>query len=106
MLNSIFFVAQKEVKENGIKKIEEVFSNKGILVNIPSITIPKERLDINILDCLVETNLVSSKSEARRLIEQNGISFNQTKENDVNRVIDETDFKNGFIVIKKGKKYF
>ena len=33
----------------------------------------KEKLDINIIDLLVETNLVSSKSEARRLIEQNGI---------------------------------
>ena len=73
---------------------------------MPSITISKEKLGINILYLLVETNLVTSKSEARRLVEQNGISVNQTKETDVNRIIDESDFKKGFIVIWKGKKVF
>ncbi|MDD6878606.1 MAG: tyrosine--tRNA ligase [bacterium] len=85
---------------------EELFSNKGVSENMPSTTIFKEKLGINILDLLVETNLVSSKSEARRLIEQNGISINQRKENDVNRIINELDFKDGFIVIQKGKKVF
>lgn len=85
---------------------EELFSNKGVSKNMPSTTISKEKLGVNILDLLVETNLVSSKSEARRLVEQNGISINQTKENDVNRIINESDFKEGFIVIQKGKKVF
>ena len=85
---------------------EEIFSNKGMSENMPSITISKEKLEINILDLLVETNLVSSKSEARRLVEQNGIRVNQTKENNVNRIIDESDFKDGFIIIQKGKKVF
>ena len=85
---------------------EELFSNKGVSENMPSTTISKEKLGINILDLLVETNLVSSKSEARRLVEQNGISINQTKESDVNRAINEPDFKDGFIVIQKGKKLF
>ena len=85
---------------------EELFSNNGVSENMPSTTISKEKLEINILDLLVETNLVSSKSEARRLVEQNGISINQTKENDVNRIINESDFKEGFIVIQKGKKVF
>ena len=85
---------------------EELFSNKGVSDNMPSTNISKEKLDINILDLLVEINLASSKSEARRLVEQNGISINQIKENDVNRIINETDFKDGFIVIQKGKKVF
>lgn len=85
---------------------EELFSNKGVSENMPSTTISKEKLGINILDLLVETNLVSSKSEARRLVEQNGIRVNQIKENDVNRIIDKSDFKDGFIVIQKGKKVF
>lgn len=85
---------------------EELFGNKGVSDNMPSTTISKEKLGINILDLLVQTNLVSSKSEARRLVEQNGISVNQTKENNVNRIIDESDFKDGFIIIQKGKKIF
>ena len=40
------------------------------------------------------------------MVEQNGISINQEKENDVNRIIDKTDFKEGFIIIQKGKKVF
>ena len=85
---------------------EELFSNKGVSENMPSATLSKEKLGINILDLLVETKLVTSKSEARRLVEQNGISINQTKETDVNRIIDESDFKAGFIVVQKGKKVF
>lgn len=85
---------------------EELFSNKGVSENMPSTTLSKEKLGINILDLLVETKLVTSKSEARRLVEQNGISINQTKETDVNRIIDESDFKAGFIVVQKGKKVF
>lgn len=85
---------------------EELFSNKGVSNNMPSIKISKEKIGINIIDLLVETNLVSSKSEARRLVEQNGISINQIKVNDVNRIIDESDSKDGFIIIQKGKKVF
>lgn len=91
---------------NAKKIAEELFSNKGVSENMPSTTISKEKLGFNILDLLFETNLVSSKSEARRLVEQNGISINQTKENDINRIIDKSDFKDGFIVVQKGKKVF
>jgi len=85
---------------------EELFTGAGISDNMPSITISKEKLGTNVLDLLVEINLVSSKSEARRLVEQNGISINQAKENNVNRIINESDFKDGFIIIQKGKKVF
>ena len=88
------------------KTSEELFSNKGISDNMPTQTISKDKLNINVVDLLVETNLVTSKSEARRLIEQNGISINRIKENDVNKIIDDSDFKDGFIVIQKGKKVF
>ena len=91
---------------NAKKIAEELFSNKGVSENMPSTTISKEKLGINILDLLFETNLVSSKSEARRLVEQNGISINQIKVTDVNRIIEESDFKDGFIVVQKGKKVF
>ena len=85
---------------------EELFSNKGISDNMPTKTIKESELDINILDLLFNMELVSSKSEARRLIEQNGISINQEKENNVNRIITKDDFKDGFIIVQKGKKVF
>ena len=85
---------------------EELFSNKGVSDNMPSITISKEKLGINILDLLVETNLVSSKSEARRLVEQNGISLNQEKVQNVEKAITNEDLNDDFIIIQKGKKIF
>lgn len=88
------------------KTAEELFSNKGISDNMPTKAIKESELDINILDLLVKVELVSSKSEARRLVEQNGISINQEKENDINKVISKEDFKNSFIIIQKGKKVF
>ena len=94
----------KEFIEQAVSKCETKAS-KSITDDIDTITI-SNNLPITLIDLLLELNLVASKSEARRLIEQNGISINQIKENDVNRIIDASDFKNGFIVIQKGKKVF
>ena len=94
----------EEFIEQAMNKYEAKAS-KSITDDIDTITI-SNNLPITLIDLLLELNLVSSKSEARRLIEQNGISINQIKENDVNRIIDASDFKNGFIVIQKGKKVF
>ena len=40
------------------------------------------------------------------MIEQNGISINGIKENDVNKLITTNDFSNGELIIQKGKKQF
>ena len=85
---------------------EELFSNKGISDNMPTKTIKESDLNVNVLDLLVDMELVSSKSEGRRLMEQNGISINQKKENNVDRIITKEDFKEGFIIVQKGKKVF
>ena len=85
---------------------EELFSNKGISDNMPSIELSKEILDINIVDLLVESKLVSSKSEARRLIEQNGISLNQKKINSIEQTITNNDLSDNSLILQKGKKIF
>ena len=85
---------------------EDLFNNKGISDNMPTKTIKDSELDVNVLDLLVNMELVSSKSEGRRLMEQNGISINQEKETNVDRIITKEDFKDGFIIIQKGKKIF
>ena len=73
---------------------------------MPTKTISKDKLNINIVDLLVETNLVTSKSEARRLIEQNGISVNNEKVSSVNELITKDKLNERFIIIQKGKKIF
>lgn len=85
---------------------EELFSNKGISDNMPTTEFKSSKLDINVLDLLTEVRIVSSKSEARRLMEQNGISINQVKETNTDRIITKEDFTNGELIIQKGKKVF
>ena len=94
--------------EEFIKDAEDKYNakaNKTLSDNIDTIKFNGE-LPITLIDLLNELKIVSSKSEGRRLIEQNGISVNQEKENNVDRVITKEDFNDGFIVIQKGKKIF
>ena len=57
---------------------------------------------IGLLDLLVLTKLAASKGEARRLIDQGGISINGEKVSDVNLRLSEADLADS-IKIKKGK---
>lgn len=94
--------------EEFIKDAEDKYNakvNKTLSDNIDTIKFNGE-LPITLIDLLNELKIVLSKSEGRRLIEQNGISVNQEKENNVDRVITKEDFNDGFIVIQKGKKVF
>lgn len=88
------------------KTAEELFSNKGISENMPSIELSKTLLNINIINLLVESGLVTSKSESRRLIEQNGISLNQKKISSVEQIITDKDLKDNSLILQKGKKVF
>lgn len=88
------------------KIAEDLFDNNGISENMPTRKIKGNRLNINIMDLLVEAELVQSKSEARRLVEQNGISINTEKINNSNLIVSKEYFKEGFIIIQKGKKIF
>ena len=61
---------------------------------------------IALAELLTKSNVVSSKSEGRRMIQQNGISVNGEKVNDVSAIIGLNSFINNELIIQKGKKYF
>ena len=97
--------------EEFISLAEERYStvaNGGIPENIEEVEIDKSLVENGILltDLLVLTKIVPSKSEGRRMIEQNGISINGSKENDVTKQITVDVFENNALVIQKGKKQF
>jgi len=60
---------------------------------------------IDILSLLVKCGLAASKSEARRLVSQGGVSVNEEKVDDIAYVITEDMLSEG-AKIKKGKKKF
>ena len=94
----------KEFIEPAINKYEAKAS-KSITDNIDTIILSNE-LPISLINLLLKLNIISSKTEGRRLIEQKGISINQEKENDINRIITTDDLKDNSIIIQKGKRVF
>lgn len=80
----------------------------GIPDNIEEVKIDRSLVENGILltDLLVLAKIVPSKSEGRRMIEQNGISINGNKENNVTKIINIDCFKNNTLIIQKGKKQF
>ena len=94
--------------EEEAKKAEEasnaLFSGSGNLDNMPSTKI--ESTNISILDALLLSGLAPSKGQARTLINQGGISLNDSKVTDVTLMLSDNDFKDGYAILKKCKKVF
>lgn len=78
-----------------------LFSGGAESTGIPSKEI-KMAKDINIVDFLVQSGIVPSKSEARRTIEQGGIKLDGIKITDKDFMVEPADS----IMIQKGKKTF
>ena len=93
--------------EEEAKKAEEaasaLFEGTGSLDNMPTTQIEN---NISILDAMINAGLAPSKGQARTLINQGGISLNDEKISDTNYILSEKDFKDGFAILKKGKKIY
>nr|WP_026883857.1 tyrosine--tRNA ligase [Clostridium akagii] len=85
---------------------EALFGAGKDMSDVPTVAITKDMMGGSLLDALVYTKIVPSKSEGRRLIQQGGIVVNDQKVTDVNATVKETDFKDGSMMLKRGKKKF
>jgi tyrosyl-tRNA synthetase len=96
--------------EEEAKKAEEaataLFAGGADMSNVPTVTITKEEIGLPILDIMANTKIVPSKKEGRRLIEQGGLAINGVKVDDVKRTLNEEDFQDGAVLIKRGKKNY
>lgn len=61
---------------------------------------------MDIITLLQKINLIPSRSEGRRLIQQNSIKVNGQNTNSIEQKITQNDFENGLLTIQKGKKVF
>ena len=85
-----------------------LFSGGGDDSNMPTTTLTVSDLtdgDINIIDLLIACKLSSSKSEARRLITQGGISVNEEKIAAIEKSFSAEELTSG-LKIRKGKKVY
>ena len=92
------------------RKAEEtaksLFSTGGDLSNMPTTTLSAENVPVDIVTLLVKTGLAPSKSEARRLVQQNSVSVNNEKVTDIAASYTADNLSGDGLMLKKGKKVF
>lgn len=91
----------EEEANKALQAAKNLFAGVGDDSTMPSIELELED-EVNLLDLLVKAELATSKSEARRLVEQGGISIDGEKKTNPNETIKVSES----IKIKKGKKIF
>lgn len=85
---------------------EALFGGGANLDNVPTITIEKEDLGKELLEILVANKVFPSKGEGKRMVQQGGLSINDNKVEDFKKVLEESDFVDDMVLVKKGKKKY
>tara|TARA_B100002051_G_scaffold48237_1_gene42913 strand:- start:5991 stop:7190 length:1200 start_codon:yes stop_codon:yes gene_type:complete len=78
---------------------DKIFVNKSIPDNIPEFKVTGE---IKIIDCIYKANLITSRSEIKRLIKQGAVRVNDEQILDLNFIVEAKKHN----VIKVGKRKF
>ena len=97
-------IVHGEEEANKAKKAAEaLFGGAGSTQDMPTVAAETGK---KLLDVLTAGKVFASKSEGRRLIQQNGLSLNDAKVTDVDYVLQDSDFTDGEAIVKKGKKKY
>jgi tyrosyl-tRNA synthetase len=99
--------------EEEAKKAEEaakaLFAGGGSLENMPTTTLSGDKFAdgrIDILGILVAAGLAASRSDARRAVEQGGVSVKGEKVSDIKQSYSQDEIAAEEFIVKKGKKNF
>ena len=99
--------------EEEAKKAEEsakaLFGAGGNNANMPTSTLTDadfENGDINVLSMLVTTGLCPSRGEARRLVQQGGVTIDDVKVASIDESLARERFEGEGVIVRKGKKVF
>ena len=98
----------EEEAKKALAAAQALFSGKGTSQDIPFTEIEKVKIDagIDVLTLLMETGLIASKGEGRRLIQQGGLYLEEERIEDIGLLITTELFKNDKIMFRKGKKVY
>jgi tyrosyl-tRNA synthetase len=91
-----------EVARNAEAEFDRVFVKKEIPDEVPEFSISLDNGTIGIIKLLTETRMVSSNSEARRIIDQGGVTVDGRRISDQNAVISIQPS----VILKVGKRKF
>ena len=99
----------EEEAEKAQTAARALFSGQGSLENMPSFTLTDADFNegsIDILAVLQKSGLAPTRSEARRNVEQGGVSVNGEPVKDIKTAYTKADFAGDGMVVKRGKKKF
>jgi len=99
----------EEEAEKAQAAARALFANGGKTDDMPTTVFTKAEMEEgkDILSLLVDTKLAPTRSEARRLVQQGGVSVNDVKVTDFTQVFTSADMDtDGTIILKKGKKVY
>jgi len=88
---------------------KSLFGGSGDSNNVPAVELEDEDFQDgapDILTLLVKSGLCSSKADARRNVQQGGVSINDEKVNDIAKTYEKNEFEGEGLLIKRGKKNF
>ncbi|NLK27855.1 MAG: tyrosine--tRNA ligase [Clostridiales bacterium] len=86
-----------------------LFAGGGKSEDMPTTSYPAARFSegIDLITLLCDAKLASSRSDARRTIQQGGVTVNDVKVTEFDRIFTQNDFdSDGALIIKKGKKSY
>ena len=99
----------EEEAEKAQTAAKALFGGQGSLDHMPSYCLKEEDFTdnrIDILAVLQKSGLAASRSEARRNVEQGGVSVNGTQVKDIKASYGKEDFAGDGMMVKRGKKNF
>lgn len=98
----------KDEADGALKAAKALFADGMDESSIPSTQMDPEMFKegVGILDLMREIGMIKSNSEGRRLVQQGGVTIDGEKVEAVDRMVTANDFKDGKILIKKGKKTY
>ena len=98
----------KEEADKAREASKALFGGSGVSANMPTHTLSDADFTdgvVNVMDLMVKAGLCASKGEARRLIQQGGVTVCDKKVTDIGTNFAPEDFGGEFI-LRKGKKVF
>ncbi len=99
----------EEEAEKAKEASHALFAGGGDDANMPTVEVSAEDFaerDMDIMAVLVKAGLCDSRSDARRAVQQGGVTVDGEKVSDINATFAFDDFAADGLVVKRGKKKF
>ena len=99
--------------EEEAKKADEaakaLFGGGANTDNMPTTALTTDEFadgSVSLIDMMLKAEIIKSRGEGRRLIEQGGVSVDDEKAKSFTDTVALSDFEKGHVIVKKGKKIF